>query len=153
MPVCLHLGDLFLHQVDQVIDDVGVLDAMIGKAADVDLVSAVASAGPLTTQPMTDSVNGIVMWASRSSRRSTVLITSNCCRAQDGHEITVTPRRRKFSDFSISKPALTSSTGSAESDTRIVSPIPDHSSIPSPIEDLTVPLRRPPASVIPRWSG
>ena len=63
--------------------------------------------------------------------------------------MTVTPRRRRFSDFSMSKPTLTSSTGSADSETRIVSPIPDHSSMPSPIEDLTVPLRRPPASVMP----
>jgi hypothetical protein len=47
----------------------------------------------------------------------------------------VTPRHRRFSDFSISKPTLTSSTGSADSDTRIVSPIPDQSSMPSPIED------------------
>ncbi len=46
--------------------------------------------------------------------------------------MTVTPRRRRFSDFSISKPALTCSTGSADKETRIVSPIPDHSSMPSP---------------------
>ena len=54
----------------------------------------------------------------------------------------MTPRRRRPSDFSMSKPTLTSSTGSADSDTRIVSPIPAHSSMPSPIEDLTVPLRK-----------
>src|SRR6185437_3981885 len=47
-----------------------------------------ASPGPLTTQPITDSVSGVVIWASRSSRTSTVLITWNCWRAQDGHEIT-----------------------------------------------------------------
>ena len=44
----------------------------------------------------------------------------------------------------------TSSSGSAESDTRIVSPIPAQSSEPIPIEDLTVPPISPPASVIPR---
>ena len=102
---------------------------------------------------MTDRVKGVVMCARRSSSRSTVLMTSNCVRAQEGQEITVTPRRRSPSDFSISKPTLTSSTGSADSDTRIVSPIPDHSSMPSPIEDLSVPLRRAPVSVIPKWSG
>ncbi len=80
-------------------------------------------------------------------------MTSNCWRAQDGQEITVTPRWRRPSDFSISKPTLTSSTGSADSETRIVSPIPAHSSVPIPIDDLTVPLRKPPASVMPRWSG
>ena len=67
--------------------------------------------------------------------------------------MTVTPRRRRPSDFRISKPALTSSTGSAESEIRIVSPIPDHNSMPSPIEDLTVPLRNAPASVMPRCTG
>ncbi len=80
-------------------------------------------------------------------------MTSNCWRAQEGQEITVTPRRRRFIGFSISKPTLTSSTGSADSDTRIVSPMPDHNSMPSPIEDLTVPLRKAPASVMPRCSG
>jgi hypothetical protein len=142
-----------------VVDDVGVFEAVVGEAADVDLVGAVAAAGeaaspgPLTTQPMTDKVSGVVMCARRSSSRSTVLMTSNCWRAQDGQEMTVTPRRRRLSDFRISKPALTSSTGSADSEMRIVSPMPDHSSMPSPMEDLTVPLRRAPASVIPRWSG
>ena len=80
-------------------------------------------------------------------------MTSNCWRAQDGQEITVTPRRRSPSDFSMSKPTLISSTGSAESETRIVSPIPAQSSMPMPIEDLTVPPRSPPASVMPRCSG
>ena len=35
----------------------------------------------------------------------------------------------------------------------MVSPIPAHSSEPMPIADLTVPPIRPPASVMPRWSG
>src|SRR5215469_13855606 len=85
---------------------------------------------------MTDTVSGVVMCASRSSRRSTVLMTSNCWRAQDGHEMTVTPRRRRFKDFNISKPALTSSTGSADSETRIVSPIPDHNQHAEPDRGL-----------------
>ena len=112
-----------------------------------------ASPGPLTTQPITERVMGVVMWASRSSRISTVLITSNCWRAQDGQEITLTPRWRSPRAFSMSKPTLISSTGSAESDTRSVSPMPDQSRLPRPIEDFTVPLRRPPASVTPMCSG
>jgi hypothetical protein len=63
------------------------------------------------------------------------------------------PAPAQPSDFSMSKPTLTSSTGSADSETRIVSPIPAHSSMPMPIDDLTVPLRSPPASVMPRCSG
>ena len=35
----------------------------------------------------------------------------------------------------------------------MVSPIPPQSSMPMPIEDLTVPLIRLPDSVMPRWSG
>ena len=82
------------------------------------------------------------MCASRSSSTSTVLMTSKSCRAQDGQEMMLTPRWRRPSDFSMSKPTLISSTGSAESETRIVSPMPAHSSEPMPIDDLTVPVRR-----------
>ena len=57
------------------------------------------------------------------------------------------------SDFRRSKPTRISSSGSAESETLIVSPIPDHSSMPMPIDDFTVPEIMPPASVMPRWSG
>ena len=42
---CLDLGGLFLDQLDEVVDDVGVLQAVVGEAADVDLVGAVAAAG------------------------------------------------------------------------------------------------------------
>ena len=65
----------------------------------------------------------------------------------------VTPRWRRPSDFRISKPTLTSSTGSAERLTRIVSPIPIHNRFPRPIADFTVPETNPPASVMPRWIG
>ncbi len=61
-----------------------------------------ASPGPFTTQPMMLTVIGVVMWEMRFSSASTVLITSKFCRAQDGHEMRLTPRCRRFSDFSIS---------------------------------------------------
>ena len=112
-----------------------------------------ASPGPLTTQPMIDSDIGVLMCSSRFSSASTVLMTSKPCRAQVGQEMIWTPRVRRPSDFRISYPTFTSSTGSADSDTRIVSPIPDQSRLPSPIADFTVPATRPPASVIPRWIG
>ena len=100
-----------------------------------------ASPGPLTTQPITESVIGVVMWARRFSSASTVRITSNCWRAQDGQEMMLTPRWRRPSAFRISKPTWTSSSGSADSETRIVSPMPAHSSEPMPIDDFTVPVR------------
>jgi hypothetical protein len=53
----------------------------------------------------------------------------------------------------MSKPTLTSSTGSAARLTRMVSPIPAQSRLPMPIADFTVPVRSAPASVIPRCSG
>ena len=39
------LSGLFLDQFDEVVDDVGVFEAVVGEAADVDLVGAVAAAG------------------------------------------------------------------------------------------------------------
>ena len=112
-----------------------------------------ASPGPLTTQPMIDSDIGVAMWARRSSRASTVLMTLKPCRAHDGQAMMLTPRWRRPSDFRISKPTLISSTGSAASDTRMVSPMPAHSIEPMPIELFTVPVRVAPASVTPRCSG
>ena len=63
-----------------------------------------ASPGPLTTQPITDTVIGVVMWATRFSSASTVRMTSYCWRAQDGQEMMLTPRWRRLSAFRISKP-------------------------------------------------
>ena len=45
----------------------------------------------------------------------------------------------RFNDFKISYPAFTSSTGSADKETRIVSPKPAHNKLPRPIADFTVP--------------
>jgi hypothetical protein len=50
-------------------------------------------------------------------------------------------------------PTLTSSTGGAESETRIVSPIPCESRAPKAVADLIVPWNAGPASVTPRCSG
>ena len=57
------------------------------------------------------------------------------------------------SDFSISKPTRTSSTGSMTAKPSSVSPMPAQSRLPSPIDDLTVPLVRLPASVMPICNG
>ncbi len=81
------------------------------------------------------------MCASRSSSVATVSITLKPCRAQDGQEMIFTPRWRMPSDFRMSQPTSTSSSGSADSDTRIVSPMPAQSRLPRPIDDFTVPAR------------
>jgi hypothetical protein len=112
-----------------------------------------ASPGPLTTHPMIDSEIGVLMCSSRFSKISTVLMTSNPWRAQEGQEMICTPRVRRPKDLRISNPTFTSSTGSAESETRIVSPMPNHKRLPRPMADFTVPEINPPASVMPRWIG
>ena len=114
---------------------------------------SLASPGPFTTQPMMDSDMGVAMCFSRSSSVLTVSMTLKPWRAQLGQETMFTPRWRRFSDFRMSKPTRTSSTGSADSETRMVSPMPPHSSMPMPMEDLTVPLIMPPASVMPTCRG
>ena len=40
-----NFGGFFLDQLDEVVDDVGVFQAVVGDAADIDLVGAVAAAG------------------------------------------------------------------------------------------------------------
>ena len=50
-------------------------------------------------------------------------------------------------------PTLTSSTGGADSETRIVSPMPWLSRAPKAVADLMVPWKAGPASVTPRCSG
>ena len=50
-------------------------------------------------------------------------------------------------------PTLTSSTGGADSETRMVSPMPCESSAPNATDDLIVPWNAGPASVTPRCSG
>ena len=55
--------------------------------------------------------------------------------------------------FKISHPILISSMGSEANEILIVSPIPSDKSMPTPIEDFTVPALKLPASVIPRWRG
>ena len=50
-------------------------------------------------------------------------------------------------------PTLTSSTGGADSETRMVSPMPCASRVPKAVADLIVPWNAGPASVTPRCSG
>ena len=93
-----------------------------------------ASPGPLTTQPSTESEQRrldvlqplLERLAPCGSRRSPAA-------RSDGQETTRTPRVRRPSAFRISKPTRTSSSGSAESETRMVSPIPAHSRLPMPM--------------------
>ena len=100
-----------------------------------------------------ESVIGVFTWESFSSKIFTVFITGKACLAHDGQEIILTPLLRKFKDFNISFPILTSLVGSSERETLIVSPIPSRRSVPKPIDDLILPGTKLPASVIPKCKG
>ena len=110
----------------------------------------VASPGPFTTQPIIETVIGVTISSSDFSIFFTVSITGNCCLAQEGQEIIFTPLFLKPKLFSISKATFTSSSGSSDKETLIVSPIPLRSRFPIPIDDFIEPVLLPPASVIPR---
>src|SRR5262245_6107867 len=115
--------------------------------------AARASPGPFTSHPIT------AMWISSlsplnsSSTSRASLIRSTSARPHEGHATKVSPPLRSPSDLRMSMPTRTSSVGSADSDTRIVSPMPSESSAPRPTADLMVPTPGVPASVTPRWNG
>ena len=111
-----------------------------------------ASPGPLTTHPIIDKLIGFFIWDSFFSNFLTVSITGKACLAQDGQEIMLTPLDLIPKDFKFHNP-FTSSTGSEDKETLIVSPIPCIKSCPIPIEDLMLPVNNPPASVTPKCRG
>ena len=74
-------------------------------------------------------------------------------RPQVGQELSVGASGSRFSDDKIRRPASTSLTGSAVSDTRMVSPIPRSRSEPIPMADFITPICSVPASVTPRCKG
>ena len=77
-------------------------------------VVCIASPGPLTTQPKIDMLIGSLTQENLLSICFTVLITSNCCLAQEGQEITLRPVFLIFKAFKISSPTLISFNGSSE---------------------------------------
>ena len=74
-------------------------------------------------------------------------------RPQVGQATMLTPVLRRPAALRISFAVKTSCTGSAVSDTRIVSPMPWHKSAPMPMADLMVPMRSVPVSVTPTCRG
>jgi hypothetical protein len=104
-----------------------------------------ASPGPFTTQPMIDRLIGVLDVLQPLFQRLDGLdhVEPLPRAGRAGNDLHAAWRRP--SDFRISKPTFTSSTGSADSETRIVSPMPNHSRLPRPMADFTVPTsgRRP----------
>src|SRR6266542_962901 len=112
-----------------------------------------ASPGPLTMQPITATRSGASISPIRSSTALARLNTSTSARPQDGQATRSSFLGRRPRAPRIALPTLTSSTGWAVSDTRMVSPMPSASSAPMPTVDLMMPSLGVPASVTPRWSG
>ena len=88
-----------------------------------------------------------------ASTSSATARTSTRVRPHVGQLVTDGPGARRPSARRISNPTFTSRSGSSVSDTRIVSPMPSESRMPSATDERTVPGRNVPASVTPRWSG
>jgi hypothetical protein len=125
----------FSRQLDEVVDDVGIFEAVIGEAADVDLVGAVAAAGEADVglarlaRAIDDATDG-----RDGQRRRGVLkalleplddiddpeLLAGAGRAR-GHRGAAAASVERLQHLEAT---LTSSTGSADSETRIVSPIP-----------------------------
>ena len=61
-----------------------------------------ASPGPFTTHPINETVIDSEICSSLCSTSCTVSITSNCCLAHEGQEITVTPLLLSPNDLSNS---------------------------------------------------
>ena len=112
-----------------------------------------ASPGPFTAQPMTATSKACGYSRRRSSTASARFHTPTLSRPHDGQAIMIGPRSRRPSALRISQATLTSSTGSAVSEIRIVSPMPSMSRLPTPMALLIEPLAGVPASVTPRCSG
>src|SRR3954451_1087449 len=102
---------------------------------------------------MTATRSGTSMPSSPAVTRSASEYTSTCARPHDGQETISSLRGRRLRLCRIWMPTLTSSTGGALRDTRMVSPMPRESSAPKAVADLMVPWKAGPASVTPRCSG
>ena len=102
--------------------------------------------------------NGILYPSASSLSRSASVfsaspIRSILVRPHVGHEISCGRPGRSPSASRIRNAAAISASGGAVRETRIVSPMPERSSVPMPIADFTIPAAGVPASVTPRCSG
>ena len=99
-----------------------------------------ASPGPLTAQPSTATSKccGYALQPLLDDLRR-AFSTPTLSRPHDGQAIMIGPRSRSPSALRISNAVSTSLTGSAVSETRIVSPIPSTSSAPIPTALLIEP--------------
>ena len=109
-------------------------------------ISALPSPMLLTTQPRTETFNGVLIWPSFFSTIRHAHHVDFGTRPQVGQAMTLMPRCRNPVTSRFQSLTLTSSRiGGGE--TRSVSPIPCESSHPRPIADLTAPVMAVPASV------
>ena len=97
------------------------------------------SPGPFTTHPMTATEIGALTVASLRETSSAIPMRLTWQRPHVGQLTSSGCSRRMPSEDSRSHATLTSSTGSAVSERRMVSPMPCSSRMPTPTQFLTVP--------------
>ena len=93
--------------------------------------------------------------AARSWRSALSSVSKSRRRVSSWMAASASSRLRAASPMSSTRRRATgiSASGSSESETRMVSPIPSVSSVPIPTADLMRPSSPSPASVTPRWRG
>ena len=92
-------------------------------------------------------------FARNVTTNTTYLVSTNNDGTGSGNGNVLGPRRRSSRASRIAQATRTSSTGSAVSETRMVSPMPSASRAPMPTALFTVPDQAVPASVTPTCSG
>ena len=116
-------------------------------------VGVLASPGPFTSQPMTATFMGVLIFLSRESTSLESLTTSMSALPQLGQATRTAPSFRSSSALSISKPVVTSSLGSSLRETLMVSPMPSYRRAPRPMALRMLPDLAVPASVMPSGRG
>ena len=111
-----------------------------------------ASSGPFTPQPITATVIFLCIVCKKSSISFAIGIKSYCILQHFGKAISVGDSYN-LQSFNISFATFIYFTGSADSDTLIVSPMSSLNNVPKPILELTVPLNSVPACVTPKCKG
>jgi hypothetical protein len=152
------LGGFFLDQLDEMVDDVGVLQTMVGKTANVDLVGAVAAAGEADVglARLARAVDDLADHRQGERRRD---VREAFLELLDGlDDLELLPRAGRARDHRDAAPPQVQRLQHFEADLYLLDRIgrqrhADRVSMPRPIEDLTVPLRNAPASVMPRCNA
>ena len=115
--------------------------------------AAVASPGPLTAHPIIATLISLCKVERYASISWTIGNISYWIRPQVGQAIKVGTSFFKPHDFKSFLATPISTSGSSETEIRMVSPIPANNKLPKASEDLTAESTKGPASVTPKCKG